>query len=375
MRRLRTYIVLISFGSILLNSCVESIDFEVPPAELQTVVEGMITDGPGPYTVKVSKGLSLDADSSANTPIENFKIILYDDQGNVEDFTETSPGIYMTGGVIQGQIGHAYHITLETSDGKLFESEPDKINPVGKVDSIKFEYEARMVRNVSGIEVQADVFNIFVDAHAGSGDENYTRWRFNGTYKVFTLPELRMTKIRSYTPFKDPPPCSGYIVIGFVPAGKLKKVADCTCCTCWVSHFEPVPQISDVQLINGNQFRNVKVAEVPINNATFYEKYLVEIEQMSLSRKAFEFFKLIRSQKEGASSLFQPPSGEIRGNIKPLNTNEPVIGLFWGTSITKKSMFIFRSDVPYPLTPINMDHDACSNIYPNSVTEKPEEWD
>jgi len=375
MRRLRTYIVLISFGSILLNSCVESIDFEVPPAELQTVVEGMITDGPGPYTVKVSKGLSLDADSSANTPIENLKIILYDDQGNVEDFTETSPGIYMTGGVIQGKIGHAYHITLETPDGKLFESEPDKINPVGKVDSIKFEYEARMVGNVSGFEVQKDVFNIFVDAHAGNGDENYTRWRFNGTYKVFTLPELRMTKIRSYTPFKDPPPCSGYIVIGFVPAGKLKKVADCTCCTCWVSHFEPVPQISDVQLINGNQFRNVKVAEVPINNATFYEKYLVEIEQMSLSRKAFEFFKLIRSQKEGASSLFQPRSGEIRGNIKPLNTNEPVIGLFWGTSITKKSMFIFRSDVPYPLTPINMDHDACSNIYPNSVTEKPEEWD
>ena len=160
----------------LLYGCVEPIDFDVPPSEPQIVIEGMISTNPGPYTVKVSKGLNLNEDSLDLTPIENGSIKLYDDQGNVEDFTETSPGIYKTGGIIQGQVGHAYHIILETSDGKIFESQPDIINPVGEVDSIKFEYEARTVKNsFDGSEVPADVFNIFVDAHVGGGDENYVR--------------------------------------------------------------------------------------------------------------------------------------------------------------------------------------------------------
>jgi len=361
---------------ILLNGCVEPIDFEIPSAQPQTVIEGMISTNPGPYTVKVSKSLNLNEDTLDLIPIENGRIKLYDDQGNVEDFTETSPGIYKTGGIIQGQVGHAYHITLETSDGKIFESEPDMLNPVGEVDSIKFEYEARTVKNsFDGSEVPADVFNILVDAHAGGGDEIYVRWRFKGTFKVKTFPELKTTKLRGATRFIDPPTCSGYIVIGFIPAGKLQKVGECTCCICWASQFESAPQISDAELISGNQFRNVKIAELPINNATFYEKYLVEIEQMSLSREAFQFFKLVRAQKEGASNLFQPPSAEIAGNIKPVNTTEPVIGLFWATSITKKSIFVYRSDVPYPLTPVNMDVDDCSIVYPNSVTEQPEGWE
>jgi hypothetical protein len=49
---------------LVVSACVEPIYFEVPPAELQLVVEGMITDSPGPYTVTLSKGLALDSKSS-----------------------------------------------------------------------------------------------------------------------------------------------------------------------------------------------------------------------------------------------------------------------------------------------------------------------
>lgn len=361
---------------IALSSCVDRIDFDAPLAENQLVIEGMISDAPGPYTVKISRALNLDSDSSARIPVGQAKIKLYDDQGNVEELIETSPGIYTTNALIQGQVGHSYYINIETLEGKIFESEPEKLNPVGEVENIKFEFEARTKFEDFG-EVKADVFNILVDADGGSGDENYVRWRFKGTYKVTNYPELHYTHTPPYTPYKNPFPCSGYILLPGPTGsgGTLKQVGECTCCTCWVNQFEVAPQLSDTQLIEGNQFKNVKIGEVPITNATFHDKYLVEVEQMSLTRNSFQFFKIIRDQKESASSLFQPALGEVRGNIKPKNNNDLVIGLFWATSIKKKSLFLYPGDVPYPLLPIDFLTLPCYDFYPNSSAIKPPEWD
>jgi hypothetical protein len=355
-----------------MSACVERIDFNAPAAQLLTVIEGTISDSPGPYTIKVSKGLSLDAESLAGAPVKNMKIKLYDDQGNTEDFAEDSPGTYKTKGIILGEIGHAYHVVLETPDGKKFESKPDVINPSGELEKIKFEFEARTKVEKFG-EPKIDVFDIYVDGKSAGDNENFVRWRFTGTYKIVNNPELHQTHTPPYSPYADPWPCSGYIVVP-KPPDILEKIGDCTCCICWVNQFESMPQLSDAQFVNENQFRNVKVGEVPINDLTFFEKYLVEVEQMSLSKKAFEFFKLVRSQKEGSSNLFQPPSGEIKGNIKSVNSNEPVIGLFWATSIKKKSIFIYSSDVPYLIPQKNIDTMPCTS-YTNSTTVKPALWE
>src|SRR5258705_8888027 len=110
---------------VTLSACVDKISFSVPPAQSLTIVEGMISDSPGPYTVKVSKSLSPNADSSFRDPIQKAKIQLHNDEGEEEDLSEASPGVYVTNGAIQGKVGHAYSILIETADGKIFESEPD----------------------------------------------------------------------------------------------------------------------------------------------------------------------------------------------------------------------------------------------------------
>jgi len=358
-----------------LLACVEQIDFDVPPAQYQIVVEGMITDSPGPYTVRVTRGLNVNIDSIVVEPVTSARITLYDDRGNEEPLTETEPGTYTTGGLIQGQVGNSYHIRIATSDGRIFESTPEMLHPVGEVENIRFEYEKRTVIKSFG-EIPADVFNIYVDADAGNvSRDNYVRWRFTGTYKVITYPADHYTWNPPYLPYRNPFPCSGYKVTGGAPGGLLVQVGECTCCTCWAKHYEAAPQLSDMQLISGDEFKNIKVGEVPITNNTFLEKYMVEVEQMSLSRNAFEFFKLIRAQKEGSSSLFQPPSGEIRGNIKPINNNDPVIGLFWATSLKKKTSFILPGDIPYPLTPFDYNTNPCYNAFDNASTTKPDNWE
>ena len=359
---------------LLLGACVAKVDFDVPLAQSQIVIEGIISDSPGPYTVYVSKALSLNSDSSYRDAIEKVKIKLMDDLGNSENLIEVNSGVYKTGGVIQGEVGHSYHIILETLDGKKFESEPDMLKAVGALTDIRFTYEARRSKTAF-TEIDADVFNIYIDGDSPAGDDNYTRWRFKGTYKIVTFPDLNYTKTPPYAPYKNPYPCSGFR-IGEGPIGSggiLIRFGECTCCTCWANQFEEMPQLSDIQLASNNQFKNIKVAEVRITNNFFADKYLVEVEQMSLSRMAFDYFKLIRKQKEGASSIFQPPAGKIVGNIKALNSNVSVVGLFWATSIKSKYIFINRSNVPYPLTPPEYSTMPCNRVkYSSNV--KPILW-
>ncbi|MBT8219340.1 MAG: DUF4249 domain-containing protein, partial [Bacteroidia bacterium] len=273
-----------------------------------------------------------------------------------------------------GQVGNSYHIRLETADGKIYESEPDMLNPTGDISDITFEYEARITEE-NFVEVPADVFNIYIDGNAGPLQESFTRWKFKGTYKVFTYPELYERRISVYRPFKDPWPCSGYIVVGAPNGGRLEQVADCECCECWVNDFEPSPQLSDNQLVRSGDFRSIKVGEAPINSSTFYDKYLVEVEQMSMSRTAFEFFRLVRSQKENASNIFQSTFGEIIGNIRGVNTSEEIAGIFWASSTKRKTKFIQRSDVPYPIVDIEVSKQPCLTRYDNSTNQKPAEWD
>jgi hypothetical protein len=357
---------------LILNGCLDKIAFDVPAPESQVVVEGMISDEPGPYTVTVSSALRLDADSSYRKPVEHATITLYDDEDNSEAFLETTPGVYMTQGVLQGRVGHSYHIVLETADGIIFESAPDRINPVGDVEDIRYEYEARTESKSYG-DIPADVFKIFVDASAGSGTERYVRWRFKGVYKVVTQPELHTTWLQGTSRFIDPPSCSGYIVVPALGGGKLEKVAECTCCACWISQFESIPHVADDRLVSGNRFRNIKLGEVPINDFTFFDKYQVQVEQMSLSRETYEFFELVRGQKEEASSVFQPPPAEIRGNIHARNSGASSPGIFWATSVSRRSLFIPKTAVPYLLPPPEFT-DACTKLV-NSTNLEPAGWE
>lgn len=368
----------ISVMIILLIACVERITFDVPPANLQLVIEGMISDQKGPYVVKISQAMALDADSakSFQAPYTKAKVIIYDDAGKSELLVEKEEGVYFTSDQWLGEVGRSYHIRIETPDGRVFESAPDKLNPVGDIEAIRYEYEPRTSVKSFG-EVRADVFNVYVDGAATSEREQYVRWKYTGVYKVITYPAEHFTNTPPYRPYKNPWLCSGYIVT-LGPEGSgglLLKVGECTCCECWVKLNEASPQLSDTQLVSGGKFKNVKVGEVPITNSTFHEKFQLQVEQMSLTRSAYEFFKLIREQKQGASNIFQPSFGEIRGNIRGVNTNDPVIGLFWSTSIKKKTIFIQPNELPVPVTPIDYITLPCYDFYPNATNVKPEGWE
>ncbi len=356
--------------------CVEPIEFDVPEPREQIIIQGNITDQPGPYIVTIDEGLAVRPDTVANTPVPGAQVRLYDDQGNIEDFEEIVPGTYATRGAIQGEIGRSYHIKVTLKDGRTYESTPDPLKPGGEIKSLSWEYEQGTAVEDFG-EIPDDVFGVYIDSEAGDDPENFVRWRMTGTFRIETRPELYIV-VRPYwdRPLMLPRPCSGHRTAPH-PSGSgtiLVQVEPCVCCECWVDLYENFPRVTDDRLVAGGEFRNVRVGEVNINNVNFYDKFMVKVEQMSLSRVAYDFFRLMRIQRESASNIFQPPSAELVGNVVSTNPEDRVIGLFYSSSIDTEVKFIEREEIPYLLTPTTQVPESCLLHYRNSTTEKPPEW-
>lgn len=134
----------IAFAALFLSvfsSCEDVIELDLTNVPPQVVIEGFVTDGPGPYLVKIST--TVDFYDPNTFPLqENAVVVLSDDQGNEETLTETSPGIYQTAN-IQGERGVTYTLEVQlegiiyTATSKM----PDQLIPLDSL-IVNFEEES-----------------------------------------------------------------------------------------------------------------------------------------------------------------------------------------------------------------------------------------
>jgi len=353
----------------LLVACVDRIAIDATGEfKSQIVVDGFISDEPGPYVVRLFRSSSVEDVLNSASPFSARAVSIYDNLGNIEPLTETSngSGVYVTrANGIRGVLGRAYTLKIENRDGTIYESTREVIRPAGKVDSIYTEFES--FKPQQGPTEYG--YRVYMNSSIDEKGDNYFRWRFKGTYRVETNPELHDTPFGQGR-IPDPRPCSGFIY-----NGNLVQVGPCFCCTCWVTQPEKKPIVSDNQFVTGGKFNKVEVGFVPVNAFTFFDRYQIEVKQLSLSAEAFEFWRIIQSQKEGATSLFQPPFGQAMTNIHPTNGGPPILGIFYASSVAKKTKFILKSEVPVPVpNPSAIIPEACNTTFELASVNKPFDW-
>jgi len=362
----KIWLILLIF--IISDSCIDPANITTPAFKYQLVVDGFITTDPGPYTVKLYRSRPLGASVDLDRLIaEKFaKITLKDDAGNTELLTETSEGVYATKvNGMRGETGRSYHVEITLINGKKYESAAEEIRPVGEVTGIDYEF----VEGSGAGFREGDGFKVYADATGVPNQDDFVRLRMVATYKVETFPQLRTKRVEGGE-IPDPFPCSGYIRN---QEGRLAKVGECECCICWANIYDEIPSITDEQFTTNDIFRGEYVGFVPATRQTLYEKIRIEIQEMSLTENTYLFWKLVKAQKEGLSNIFQPPSAEIKGNIKALNTEEEVLGIFWAAGIQTKAIYIDRTEVPYIPQPIDTLKAPCT-FFPNSTNKLPPFW-
>jgi hypothetical protein len=354
------------------DGCIDELDVPVLNETPRLVVDGSITDQQGPHTVKLFLSSSLDKDPDKPEYVSGASVEIRDDLGNTEELTEKATGIYETAQDTKGVIGRKYQVLITTEEDKQYESDLIALTPAGTIETVDFEFQENVLNSDDPIH-RKDAFAIRLDARGTAGAPNLFRWRWTATYRIKTFPELRTRAEGTpdgviYLP--DPLPCSGWIV----DQGKLAKVDTCSCCDCWVTRYSDDVTLSNNEYVVENKFNRVPVAQIPVDNDVFYEKYHLEIEQVSLPEDVYKFWKLVNIQEETSGNIFQPNVVKIQGNIRCVSDpDEEVFGIFSVSAITKKSIFIRRSDIPEWLPPIDTVTYDC-RPYTGGTNIKPPFW-
>lgn len=372
--------LLLFLGSIFIGSCIDRINIEVPDSySSQLVVDGEITDEPGPYTVHLSRSARVEKFFlQFSKGVEGAKITIADDVGNSETLNEKEAGTYETkANGIRGVVGRTYSIKIETTDGKVYESIPDKMKPVGDVDSLYYEFESYLPLN----DQEQYGFRFYIDAKGLPNIANLVRWKFTGVFEIEAEPQLHTKPCGGGPCCPDPRPCSGF-KLSELDLTTLIRVGLCTCCTCWVTRKEDKPHVSDNQFVSNGNVTKLEVGFIPLEYFPFQKgKYRGEIKQMSLSKEAFDYWRIIQAQKEGATSLFQPPTGKIRSNVFEKNGVDEVLGVFYASSVKKKQVYLRYSDIKakFSRTPlwaceVGKIAESCQLAYPNSSNIPPPDW-
>ena len=115
---------LLFFGVMLfIGSCVDRIYLDIPTQDISDlVVDGLITNAPGPYLVKLSRVIKTSDSYFKNPPYFAKSVTILDNEDNSEKLVQTDDGVYATDpNGMRGVVGREYRVRIELPDGNIFE--------------------------------------------------------------------------------------------------------------------------------------------------------------------------------------------------------------------------------------------------------------
>ncbi len=309
-------------------SCETEISLDSINNEQVLVVDGSITNMPGIYTVKLS--LSSNINEPLMIPYENCKIIIFNNTDFSEILTETAPGIYNTSETgIQGEIGKQYKITIETPEGKKYETEfQTMLEPIG-IDTV---YAEIIYKETLDYPAGLPGYKFYVDTETAPNLENYYMWNMSETYEYtgdYTLDAIYdgntilINGLDTITKYDDLFRCWKTQNIKNIFTGKTSNLS--------------VPKISNKPL----HFVSTKTRQLSI-------KYSLLLTQNTINKKAYKYWKEIENQISDDNILFATQPYNVIGNVlNKKNPEELVYGYFTVSSVSKKRIFLERPAVPF----------------------------
>ena len=350
----------------LLVSCYKPYDANIDAKEKILVVEGMITNEPASYNIRLSYAMPFYS-GDASEPVRSANVYVSDDLGNNFPFPESAGGYYKSDPLqFTGIPGRTYTLNIETADGEIYGSDSQRLSP---------GYQPDTVFAIADYQQTISRFN-----------EVYTTIRgakilLNIRSDSDTLPNFRFTSslVRLY----------GYSITRSLVDYPLY---------CW----DTDNTVLDINLAHkdySNDFFSVNQHAVYfVDNKIFFEgwEYLLSpqqpftaiptysrqlypithrilyLDQYSLNNETYLYYKSMDEQLRSEGKLFDPIAVQLRGNIHcTSNPGNETFGFFEASSVNRTAYKIgFRAfndqysvtKVPYILP--NEPHGCLVDIVP-----------
>ncbi len=165
--RITLFIILAAMACCLL-SCQQIISVDLNEASPHIVIEGVVKDSPGPYSVVLSMSGNYFASSSYFPPVSGALVVMADNLNQLDTLKETVSGTYLTS-TIRGVPGTSYQMKV-LAEGKEYDaasSMPTKVF----IDSLYTK-----LRTGFGGSTGYDIYIVFKDPPQTN---NYNYYRVN----------------------------------------------------------------------------------------------------------------------------------------------------------------------------------------------------
>jgi hypothetical protein len=297
--------ILFLLATLLLNNCVTEFIPHTSEYKELLVVEGLITNMPEAYTIKLSRPQQLGLPSRPN-PVVGCVVNVSDDSGQSFSFSEKAPGIYVSNpSDFQGVVGRFYtlHITTDLNSNNLkYESVPMELRAVPPIDSIY--YEKVTLAESSPNTIFQEGCKIFLDTHDSTNQCKYLRWEYSETWEVhipYTVPNN----------------------------------------TCWITNNSDVINIKSTTVLAED-----KVLRYPLNLVTnstdkLATKYSIQVNQYSMNEDEYLYWEKSLNTSEQVGGLYDMLPASVPSNVYNSDyPDEKVLGYFSVSGKTSKRIFV-----------------------------------
>jgi hypothetical protein len=289
----------------LLSACVDKFDAGLNTNIKKLVVDGEISNKPGPYRVTLQQSSPFGSKDFSPPPF-NAVVSIADNQGNKETLTDLGFGIFETK-TTQGVIGRAYTLEVKIGDKKVYKSTPQTIKKPNQIDNIYAEYIP--YEGTPNVFIAGE-FHVFLDTVDPETKGDYYRW--------------------TYTNYEKLDFCLRTVVVN--DAGRFAFEYNC-CEPCWeINPCLGCIYLGSDQYFNGKKINRQFIGKFPYDS---YKTLFLQVEQKSLTKENYFYWKEIDGQINNSGGIFDTPPANIQGNIYNVNDpNDQVLGFFAASGIT-----------------------------------------
>ena len=351
---------------LFLSACREPFNFDYPDVENgKIVIEGYLTDEAMEHKIRVSESSRLGNFNGVEPRyIEDAHVSIVDDQGELISFSHRRNGEYYSDQIVQAQEGRSYHVVVELSDGRIYESSSERL-PEGSAEPIDITYELGDREYLLNGVIRTEQVLLLSNTIQKEATDRFYMWELNEYFikEADNGPGLSIEE--------------ELLVTDSIPL-RFCYVRDFTRPEIYLHHDKADDRLSGVNY--ELQLQYVKV------DSRWKNEFVINVRQLIMDRSAFEFWEQISEYSQNSGSLFDPFPSTIIGNVTGQNGLEQALGYFgvyksssFYKTLTYTDLGLF--EVGYsPCDPLQtVGQDPCSDcrLYPypeNFNNNKPIWW-
>lgn len=317
------------FGLIILATFKGCIDpfkpvLDKSDEEHLLVVEGMITNEPGSFEVKLSRSVPIDTMVNFLNESGAF-VTISDDQNNTFTLVEIEPGFYKClDENAKAYAGRTYQLSIIDAFNTEYESTPVLMLNNPELENV-FWKEATETVFIENEVVDENGINIYINADDAENNTSFYKWDFSETWEV-----LMPNAITALDGFGMP-----YETTVQVP--KEKKY-------CWVTRESQSILVKSVDNQTDSRVDSFLVQRIRPGEDKLFIRYSIEVTQYALSKEMYTFWNSLKEINQDAGSIYDKVPVSIFGNISCCDNSKKVLGYFNAAEVAKKRIFIEKGE-------------------------------